>query len=74
MIIGGSMEKTIFDVNPECTGGITCPKFVIDESTRIVSLIDRQGNRASMTVEEYNGFIKAAKTGAMAELRSLERK
>lgn len=72
--MGENMEKTLYDADPEgCKNG-PCPKFVVDEQTQIVSLVDKQGNRASMSVEHYNRFVRAARSGAMRELRILRRK
>ncbi len=63
------MEKTIYDADPsqECATG-TCPKFVVNDETQIVTLIDKQGNRANMSIEHFNKFIKAARSGEMSEL------
>jgi hypothetical protein len=68
------MEKTIYDVDgvETCGAGRTCPKFVINEQTNVVSLIDRQGNRASMTIGEFQDLIrgtsKAIKNGSVKAL------
>jgi len=64
MLMGENMEKTLYDADPEgCKNG-PCPKFVVDEQTQIVSLVDKQGNRASMSVEHYNRFVRPARGGA----------
>lgn len=62
-----TQEKIIYDVG-ECSNGRTCPKFVIDGQKSTVSLIDKQGNRANMTVTEFNTFIKAVKRNAITEV------
>ena len=69
------MEKLIYDADPSgpCANG-PCPKFVVDEQTRIVSLIDKQGNRANMSIGHFNKFVRAARSGEIRELRSLRRK
>ncbi len=66
------METLIYDAEL-CAGG-PCPKFVVDEEKQVVSLIDRQGRRAEMTVEHFNTFVKAVKSGDIKELASLKRK
>ena len=52
--------KLLYDMD-ECTNTPTCPKFVVDEKTQIVSLIDRQGNKANMSIEHFNKFVRAVK-------------
>jgi hypothetical protein len=66
------MEKLIYDAD-SCISQ-TCPKFVIDEKTQVVSLIDREGNRANMTIEHFNKFVRAIRTGEVKELTSVKRK
>lgn len=67
-------ERVLFDVNPLCGFDAQCPKFVLDEQKQIVSLVDKQGSRASMTVQEFNKFVQAVKSGDLAELKPLIRK
>ena len=61
--------------NGGCAHGSTnCPVFTLNEKEGIVTLKDRQGNKAFMTVPEYNNFIRAAKNGVITELKTLQRK
>lgn len=75
-MIGGKMEKLIYDADSDavCTGGGPCPKFVIDEQKQVISLIDKKGNRADMSVEHFNRFVRAVKTGEIREFTSVMRK
>jgi len=67
-----TMEKIIYDVDgvkDGChLGSTNCPKFVVDEQKQTVSLIDRSGNRAHMTVSEFNKIARAFKSGEIKEL------
>ncbi len=73
-------EKKLFDAGGDGTvggcmhGSPNCPVFTLNEQEGIVTLKDRQGNKAFMTVAEYNNFIRAVKTGVMTELKTLQRK
>jgi hypothetical protein len=67
------MEKLIYDVDP-CMTGLSCPKFVLDSDKNIVSLIDRQGNRANMSIEHFNKFVSAVKSGEITELANPRKK
>lgn len=57
------------------SGRIAIPKFVSNENGWI-SLVDKQRGRADMTVEEFNRFVRAIKSGEIKEqgLTSLRRK
>ncbi len=69
------VEKTLYDVDGLGSRyGENCPKFILDEETQIVSLIDRKGNRASMTVLEFNKIAKAFKTGEIKDINMVLRK
>jgi hypothetical protein len=70
------MEKLIYDVDGKQGSkvGDNCPKFVVDEQKQTVSLIDRAGNKANMTVSEFNQIARAFKSGEIKELASVIRK
>jgi hypothetical protein len=74
------MEKELFDAGKDGThggcaqGSVNCPKFTLNEQSGRVTLTDRDGNQAFMTIHEYNNIIKAARTGVIAELKTLQRK
>lgn len=59
--------RLLYDMD-ECTDTPTCPKFVVDEQTKMVTLIDKQGNRANMSVEHFNRLIRAVKSGEIKEI------
>lgn len=62
--------KTIYDAGEtECPNGLQCPKFVFNEKDG-VSLVDKQRGRADMTIEEFNRFVRAVKTGELKEINS----
>ncbi len=62
------MEKLIYDME-ECRAGHNCPKFVINKKTKIVSLIDKKGNRSEMNIKHFNKFIKAVKNNEIKEIK-----
>lgn len=57
-----------------CSIATRCPKFVFDESTKTVSSIDKQGNRANISIEDFNKFVRAVISGEIRELTSMIRK
>jgi hypothetical protein len=65
------METLIYDADPTsiCTRDRPCPKFVLNKKTGVVSLIDKQGNKANMSIAHFNKFVMAAKTGKIKEVR-----
>ncbi len=67
------VERIIYDAEI-CPAGTFCPKFVFDESTKTVSLIDKQGNRANISIEDFNKFVRAVISGEIRELTSMIRK
>jgi hypothetical protein len=71
------MDKLIYDGDEQqCTNTATgsCPKFVLDSDKNIVSLIDKQGKRANMSIEHFNKFIRAVKSGEITELADPRKK
>ena len=56
-------EKMIYDADEKCNFSTNCPKFVVNEQTHVVSLIDIQGNRANMSIKHFNKFVRAVKSG-----------
>ena len=69
-------QKLIYDadIDKTCGSDGPCPKFVLDEQTRVVSLIDKQGNRANMSTEHFNNFVRAVRTGEITMIKPLRRK
>lgn len=70
-------RKLIYEVDgikEGCRVSPNCPKFVLDELRQTVSLIDRAGNKANMTVSEFNQIARAFKSGEIKELASVIRK
>jgi hypothetical protein len=61
------MTRVIFDAD-ECSAGPNCPKFVIDEKTKVVSMIDKKGKKVDMTVGEFNKFVDAVLSNEIKRL------
>lgn len=63
---GGNMKtKVLYDLNEGCGGG-GCPKFVHDVLKDEVTLVDKQGGKAVLTVAEFNRFAMAFRSGVLA--------
>ena len=68
------MKKVICDIGDDGTlggcakGSLNCPKFVLDEHTRTVTLIDRHGNKSNMSVEEWNRFHRLIRRGIIKKI------
>ncbi len=60
--------KTLYDYDEDCNTGRGCPKFVLDEGTGKVALMDRKGNSATMDVKEFNAFIDAVLSGQVNKI------
>lgn len=61
------MEKILYDADP-CGAGAPCPKFVLSADKKEVTLIDKKGRKASMSIEHFNKFIDAAKSGELKKI------
>jgi len=57
--------KVLYDdeVTPSTVVGKECPKFVLEEDGKTITLTDRSGSEAMFTKEEYNRFIQAVLDG-----------
>ena len=70
------MKKIIYDLGGNGDGVIdgcargspNCPKFIFDTRTQLVTLIDRKGNKSSMSVAEWNRLHKLIRTDIIKEL------
>jgi hypothetical protein len=53
--------KILYDdeVTPSIENDKTCPKFVLEDDGKTITLFDRSGNEAKFTKEEYNRFVNA---------------
>ena len=67
-------EKIIFDADPgnrdiyeACTGGHSCPDFMLNEQTNVVTLIDKQHRRVPMSISSFNSFVRAIRCGEADE-------
>lgn len=67
------MEKLIYDAEGGCGSGTNCPKFVVDEQRQVVSLIDKQGNKAGMSIADFNEFVRAVRSGEITKLSKFRR-
>jgi hypothetical protein len=66
------MEKLLYDVDggtQGCRLGSECPKFVLDEKTQMVGIVDRQGARVNMTIKDFNNIARAFQNGKLKQLR-----
>ena len=65
-------EKLIYDVDGTegSKSGGNCPKFVLDEQMNIVTVVDREGRKARMTINEFNQIVNAVKNG---EIKTIKR-
>lgn len=65
------MKRKVYKVHPR---RMEVPKFVLDEHADAVSLIDEVGNVAKMSIEHFNKFVRAVKTGEIKEITLLRKR
>lgn len=51
-----------------CGTGGPCPMFLEDMETGAVEFKDKQNNRARMTADDFNGFVRGARSGEIPRL------
>jgi hypothetical protein len=63
-------EREIVDLGV-CTNDNTgsCPVFVVNEKEHTVTLIDRRGNKSSMSIAEWNKLVKLIRTEVIGKIR-----
>lgn len=62
------MKKTLFDADIGCNDGPACPKFVFDNELDQVELVDKQGNKATMSRTDFNKFVNAVLSGELKQV------
>jgi hypothetical protein len=68
-------EKMIYDadqgnldMDEACSGGHSCPEFVLDEGTETVTFIDKQHRRVPMSIPSFNSFVAGVNGGQITPL------